>query len=175
MKLLAPLLCLLGLASSVQANNSAYTNALDKELANRAVARQVVPQLAERHSGSAQGEFWQAYAELEAMQQARYAEQAKRQGLANEHSGGFKAYASLAFANVFNASFIKMLAGATQDYLQELEALPAQNNADDQAFWEYVIAQERAQVNALALAAEEDFNGAAAVLKAFSQEQLRSE
>ncbi|MFV3091104.1 hypothetical protein ACNJYG_11515 [Pseudomonas sp. GW6] len=174
-KFFAPLLCLLGLATGAQADDSAYRIALDKELANRAVARQVVPQLAERHSGTAQGEFWQAYANLEARQQTRYADEAKRQGLANEHSGGFKAHASLAFAKLFNAAFINMLAGATQDYLKELEALPAQSNADDQAFWQYVIEQERAQVDALALAAEKDFKGAAAVLETFTGKLIQSE
>ncbi|WP_161867703.1 hypothetical protein [Pseudomonas yangonensis] len=174
-KLLAPLLCLFGLASTAQAGDSAYLIALDKELANRAVARQVVPQLAERHSGSDQGRFWSAYAKLEALQQPRYAKQAERHGLANNHSGGFKAHASLLFAKLFNGAFIKMLAGATDEYLQELEALPAQTNADDQAFWDYVIAQERAQVEALALAAQKNFNAATRVLQAFSRERLGSE
>lgn len=174
-KLFTPLLCLFGMATSTYADDSAYRIALEKELANRAVALKVVPQLAERHSGTAQGEFWQAYAELEATQQARYADEAKRQGLPNEHSGGFKASASLAFEKLFNAAFINMLADATQGYLKELEALPTQSNADDQAFWDYVIAQERAQVNALALAADQDFNRAASALKAFNQEQLRNE
>lgn len=173
--LLAPLLCLLGLANGAQAEDSVYRQALDKELANRAVARQVVPKLAERHIGTAQGEFWQAYAELEAMQHARYADEASRQSLRNEHRGGLKAGASLAFARLFNATFIKVLAGATERYLAELEALPAQDDSASQRFWDYVIEQERAQVNALALAAESDFQGATAVLANFSRQRLQSE
>jgi len=173
-KLLAPLLCLLGLSAAAQADD-AYITALDKELANRAVARQVVPQLAERHAGTAQGDFWQAYAKLEKLQQSRYAAEAKRQGLATQHRSGFKAHASLLLANWFNGAFIRMLAGATGDYLQELRALPVQQDADRQRFWRYVIAQEQAQVEALALAAGKDFKAATTVLQHFTEQHMRGE
>lgn len=167
----ASLLLLLGFAHPSQADNATYLSALDKELDNRSMARQVVPALAARHGDTPQGRFWSAYTKLEQAQLERYKAQAQRHGLSTQGRGSsLKVYASLAFARLFNASFIAMLANATQGYLEELQAVPAQDDVADQAFWDYVIAQERAQVDALALAAERDFIGATAILQAFVQQ-----
>lgn len=174
LKHLVHMLCLLALVRPAVADDAAYLAALDKELDNRAVALDVVPALAERHAGTAQGRFWSAYAVLEAAQLPRYQAQARRHDLQRTRSGGFKAQASLAFSWLQEKAFVKMLANATADYLAELQAVPRPDDAETQAFWAYVIEQERVQVEALAQAREGDYDTAAATLQRFVAEQLNA-
>lgn len=51
--------------------NSAYREALLKELNDRKLAGLVVSALAEAHRGTPQGEFWLAYSQLEADKKCR--------------------------------------------------------------------------------------------------------
>lgn len=170
-KHLLSILCLVALARPAVALDSAYLAALDKELTNRAVALAVVPALAARHAGTVQGRFWLAYADLERAQVPRYQAEARRHGLGGPRSGGFKARASRVFSWLLETPFVNLLAGATADYLAELQAVPLPDDADSRAFWLYVIEQERAQVDALALASNADFEAAAARLAGFTAAQ----
>lgn len=146
--------------------DSAYREALLKELNNRKLAGIVVSSLAEAHEGTSQGVFWLAYSQLEVKQWPIYEEQAKLHEL---RPGGLllslKAHASILFARLFPETFIDMLAKATQEYASELAAF--EPPAAQQAFWEYVIAQELAQAEAFQHASKQDYPGARTVLVGF--------
>lgn len=146
--------------------DSAYREALFKELNNRKLAGMVVSSLAEAHEGTSQGEFWLAYSQLEEKQWPIYEEQAKLHEL---RPGGLllslKAHASILFARLFPETFINMLTQATHEYASELAAFAPP--ATQQAFWDYVIAQERAQAEAFQHALQQDYSGAHSVLVGF--------
>lgn len=153
--------------------DAAYHQALLKELNNRTLAGQVVSALADAHKGTPQGDFWQAYSELEARQWPRYAEQAAAHEL---KPGGFflsfKARASILFARIFPDTFIGMLTQATQAYAAKLAAItppPAQEE-----FWSYVIAQEQAQAAAFQHAVKRDYVAAKSVIDAFMESSTGS-
>lgn len=164
----AVLLLLQALGATAADLDAAYRHALLKELNNRTLAGVVVSALAETHRGTPQGEFWLAYSQLEAKQWPLYEEQAKLHEL---RPGGLllslKAQASILYARLLPEKFIAMLSQATQAYAAELAALdppPTQ-----QAFWDYVIAQEQAQVEAFQHAAQQDYLAARSVLVDFME------
>lgn len=148
--------------------DSAYRQALLKELNNRKLAGVVVTALAEAHKGTRQGEFWLAYSQLEAKQWPLYEEQAELHDLS---PGGlflsFKAQASILFAKFFPDTFIGMLTQATQAYAAELAALTPL--ATQRAFWSYVIAQELAQAEAFRHASQQDYPAAHSALVDFME------
>lgn len=147
-------------------DDAIYREALLKELNNRVLAGRVVTALADAHQGTPQGDFWQAYNQLESRQWPLYARQAELHGL---EPGGWmlslKARASIIFARLFPATFLDKLAQATQRYLVELQATAPP--AEKAQFWNHVIAQERAQANALQRAARHDLAGARAEIVDF--------
>ena len=148
---------------------SEYLTALQYEINNRAVASEVVPVLAQRTKGTAQGSFWAAYTELEARQRPLYQQHQTRHEL---DSGGlgvwFKANGSLLASWIYHDGFVEKLAQATETYLAKLNAVNVPES--EQVFWDYVIEQEAAQVEALALAAQGKYRLAAMRLRAFMEQ-----
>ena len=143
-----------------------YLNALQGEINNRAVAAYVVPALAKRMQGSSKGSFWAAYTSLERYQQPAY--QAQQQRFRMSPSGfnrWFKGNASLLAAYFHHEWFVEKLAGATSGYLQSLKAVSVPE--EHKTFWDYVIAQEEVQVNAMKLASEGRYRQAASLLNNF--------
>lgn len=165
---LAILLLLQVVCASAADLDSAYRQTLFKELNNRKLAGLVVSALAETHKGTPQGEFWLAYTQLEVKQWPIYEEQAKLHEL---RPGGLllslKAHASIVFARFFPETFINMLAQATDKYASELAAFVPP--ATEQTFWDYVIAQERAQAEAFQHASKQDYSGAHTALVGFME------
>ncbi|SDH54023.1 hypothetical protein SAMN05216603_11046 [Pseudomonas benzenivorans] len=164
----AVLLLLQAFGATAADGDAAYRQALLKELNNRKLAGVVVSALAEAHRGTPQGEFWLAYSQLEAEQWPLYEAQAELHELS---PGGvflsLKAQASILFARLLPETFIGMLSQATQAYAAELAALDPP--ATQRAFWDYVIAQERAQAEAFQHAAQQDYPAARSVLVGFME------
>lgn len=147
--------------------------AIEREVDNRALAREVVTALSKYHDGAAQGPFWAAYAELERRQWPVYREYAECYGLS---ASGFtvwvKARASTAFARLFPDKFISILADSTRTYTEALEKTPVSDNPRDHRFWDYVVAQEKAQVRAFSDAEEGEFSDAAEALSLFTSTHI---
>jgi len=148
---------------------SEYLTALQAEINNRAVASAVVPVLAQRTDGTAKGSFWAAYAALEQQQKPLYLHHQTRHEL---DSGGvgvwFKSNGSLLAAWIHHDGFVEKLAQATETYLAKVNAVTVPES--EQAFWDYVVEQEAAQVEALALAAQGQYRLAAMRLRAFMEQ-----
>lgn len=146
---------------------SEYLTALQAEINNRAVASEVVPVLAKRTNGSAKGSFWAAYTELEAQQRPLYQHHQTRHKL---EVGGiwFKVNGSLLASWIHHDGFVEKLAQATETYLAKLNAVNVPES--EQAFWDYVIEQEAAQVEALALAAQGQYRLATMRLRVFMEQ-----
>lgn len=162
----AVLLMLQALGATAADLDAAYRQALLKELNNRKLAGVVVSALAEAHRGTPQGEFWLAYSQLEAKQWPLYEEQAKLHELS---PGGLllslKAQASILYARLLPETFMGMLSEATQTYARELASLTPP--ATQRTFWDYVVAQERAQAEAFRNASQRDYTTARSVLVDF--------
>lgn len=167
-----PLAVTLGLSGCTTASHmdpqARFIAALQKEIDNRAVARHVVPALAERHSGSDQGRFWSGYTALEIQQAPRYIAIAERHGLApSKLKTRIKGDISLLFSWLLPQRFVRTLASATHSYADELRAISVPPQPDDAQFRLYMIEQEAVQVEALAQAAEGRYSDAAQALEAF--------
>ena len=167
-----PLTVALGLHGCTTASDgdaqARFTAALQKEIDNRAVARHVVPALAERHAGSDSGRFWASYTALEIQQAPAYIEIAERHGLTPSRiATRIKGDGSLLFSWLFPQRFVRTLASATHSYADELRAIPVPPQPEDAQFRLYMIEQEEAQVEALAEAAEGRYRAAAERLEAF--------
>ena len=74
----------------------------------------------------------------------------------------------LANARPTGVQFVEKLAQATETYLAKLNAVNVPES--EQVFWDYVIEQEAAQVEALALAAQGKYRLAAMRLRAFMEQ-----
>lgn len=145
-----------------------YHKALQHELNNRALAGQVVPALANIFSGSPRGQFWEAYADLERQQWPWYVQHTNCHNIqAQRLLPWIKAKSSIPFARLFPDYFTRTLASSTQAYLQILETVQPPKTVAEQQFWHYVIAQEKAQVDALQKAANGDFIAAQTILRQF--------
>lgn len=164
----AVLLLLQALGATAADLDADYRQALLKELNNRKLAGVVVSALAEAHRGTPQGEFWLAYSQLEARQWPLYEAKAEFHELS---PGGvflsLKAQASILYARLLPETFIGMLSRSTQAYAAELASLTPP--VPQQAFWGYVIAQERAQAEALQHASQQNYPAAHSVLVSFMQ------
>lgn len=146
-----------------------FLDMFQKELDNRALAGKVVPALAEHHGDSEQGRFWaSSYSKLERLQWPVYEARGECYGIRpSVLTTWVKARLSILFAMLFPDAFVSKLADSTKAYASELEMTSPPSTRSGQAFWDYVVAQERAQVQALNLAAQAEFDDAISVLNDF--------
>lgn len=168
-------LCLYAQAWASKSVTDEYLSAFERALNNRALAADVVATLAQYHEDTAQGRFWAAYVELERQQWPIYRKYAKCYGSSvNGFTVWIKARASTVFAWLFPDKFISMLADSTHSYAEALKQTPVPDNPRDQRFWDYVLAQERAQVRVFNHAEKGEFTDAAEELSSFTSSHIPS-
>lgn len=160
---------LLGSLLGTSAAATPFIETLQNELDNRYVAGLVVPQLAEHHQGSPQGQFWARYAELERLQAPRYAAAADALQLQpRQWRSQAKARLSLQLARLFPAFFLNRLAVATRSYLEQMHGSQRPLEPELAALLDYMLKQESRQVEALAEAASGRFEVASGILERFN-------
>ena len=149
-------------------DQSLYLKLLKYEYDNRTFAYLGMEKAAHELKDEPAGVFYQAYYDLEVVNQQIY----KRSAVAlnfdykaswftkfRGHAGGFAAY----FITFSPESLIKIIA----PYIPKLEQLRDLSATRNQLFFDYVVAQEQAQLQASQIAKKEGWEQGAKVLRGF--------
>ena len=160
--------------------NMAFTDELEKrklyitkltyEYNNRAFAYISMEKAARAHQGSASGEFYQAYYELEVKNRAIYTHMLSE--LAFEHKVGWFTHLrgkALGFYLSMTGGSPKMLIDIINPYISELQKLRELSDPEHSEFFDYVVDQETAQLHASKLAQLEGWQKGAEALRNFTR------
>jgi hypothetical protein len=154
--------------SANEPNNDMFEKIFQYELNNRAFAFISATQFAEKKAGTEEADFWAAYVELENINRPLYTAMAKKYGLeVNSLLVKMKVWGTNLAFKLFSEKMLKIMADATADYVDKLKPLPDLAREEDKVFFEYVIAQERAQAVALAHALDKRYELAASSIRDF--------
>ncbi|MFF7065637.1 hypothetical protein [Pseudomonas sp. NPDC008258] len=149
-------------------DNRVFCETLQKELTNRATARQAIEAITAQSLDPGARLFWESYARLEALNLRWYTSVAAELELEpGSLSAWLKGRSAALYYRIAPEHMLKTMAKATSSYYQELEAKTAKVAADHRDFYQYVLDQERAQVEAFALAAAGNYRSASEHLNAF--------
>lgn len=161
--------------SASETNNDMFEKIFQYELNNRGFAFIIVTKFAKKKSASEEGAFWMAYAELENINRPLYTAMAKNYHMkVNSLVVNLKVWGTNWAFKLFPEKMLKIMADATEVYVDKLKLLPELARKEDRAFFEYVIAQEQSQAIALAHAVDKRFDLAASSMREFliSQDKL---
>jgi len=151
-----------------------FLDGLQYELNNRAFARASMTKLANEPSNGHTQAFFRAYLALENLNQQKYEPIAHKYDLSvNDGVVALKIYGARAASWMFSEKMLSVLTDATIAYVEKLRTLRDLAPADDRAFFEYVIAQEQAQADALQHARDGRFDLGAKVLEDFVADHLQ--
>lgn len=147
-----------------------FVTTLKKELTNRATARYAIAAILGQDLNPTAAMFWQNYAKLEELNQARYMPVATELQLEpGTLSAWLKGRSAALYYRIAPNGMLNTMADATLKYYQELDSLTGKIAARHSEFYQYVLAQEEAQVEAFALAASGDYRKASERLDSFVQ------
>lgn len=159
--------------------NKRFMKLLKYEVNNRMMAFISMGKLADKQKGKAAGPFWQAYVELEDLNQKIYAPIAKQYGLSMEVTFGqrFAAGLWLGFSALFPEFALRSISESTIKYVSDLEEMERlAPKSDDKAFYRYVVDQEKVQSDGMVLVREGKEAEAARImadfLKGFSEKAV---
>lgn len=161
-----PALAALDTTSST--DTQAFSDTLEKELTNRATARQAIGAITGQRLEPSARLFWESYARLETLNLRRYTPVAAALQLETSAlSAWLKGRSAALYYRLAPERMLKTMAKATSSYHQALEATATKVPAGYRPFYQYVLNQERAQVEAFALAAAGDYTSASEHLDTF--------
>lgn len=147
-----------------------FKETLQKELTNRATARYAIAAITEQSLAPAPKLFWDSYARLEILNQDRYAAVAAELQLEpGTLSAWLKGRSAAIYFRFAPQRMINTMAQATQTYYQQLMTASDKVVARHAVFYQYVLDQEKAQVEAFGLAAAGNYGDASKHLDAFIQ------
>lgn len=151
-----------------QGHGSPFTDKLQYELNNRAFALASMTKAVTKAAPSNALEFWQAYRSLEVLNQQKHRLIAEKYGLEPEQFVVmFKVHATELLISLFPDKMMEGLTTATAEYVGELKVLRELSPKEDRAFFDYAVAQEQAQAEALQHALAGRFDLGAEVLRVF--------
>ncbi len=138
------------------------------EINNRAFARKTIPYIAEMMKGSREEAFWIAFSRLEKLSEPLYLEMAKKHGLEiNTLLVNLKTWSLNLAMRVAPNKAMQLMSDATEKYVEKLKLLPGLAVPEDRAFFEYVLAQEQAQLSGVQLRNQGKYEEAAKVIDSF--------
>lgn len=154
---------------SIPMASTVFLKGLRHELANRAFARLAIGRMAQRFAGQAPGLFWGAYLELEVFNEPRYAAAARCWGLSTEAGllTRLKALVVSSVPTALHRSLLRLVHHETLKYFAWLQGLRGQGPADAQGFLDYMVAQERVQLEMMQMALAGLYAESAAHARAF--------
>jgi len=162
-------LCGLSITASAADVDTKFIDLLEYEVQNRAFALASTSRMADRQEVSELAGFWQAYEQLEVFNQWRYQAFTKKYGI--DQKATWFTHTRIYFAGLATAiapkSSMNIMQKAAVKYLAKLQLLLDAAPETDKNFFRYVLAQEQAQVEALALAVENKPELAEQVLRDF--------
>ena len=138
------------------------------EINNRAFARKTIPHIADTMKGSEEEAFWMAFSRLEKLSEPLYREMARKHDLEiNTLLVNLKTWSLNLAMRVAPNKTMKMMSDATEKYVEKLKLLPGLATPEDRAFFEYVLAQEQAQLQGVQLRNQGKYDEAAKVIDSF--------
>ncbi len=153
--------------------NQELLEIFDYELQNRAFARGTFEVILADDGENPKRRFFEAFYELEMITQKKYAPYAKKYDLDTEARWWTRVRTRLGLIAIDLAGdrFMKMMHNATIKYVSKLEKLPVLSPEEDRDFFEFVVAQEIVQANAVGYLVEGDLAKAIATINDFVLKQ----
>lgn len=146
----------------------AFSEILQKELTNRATAREAIEAITAPRLKPDARLFWETYAQLEVLNLHWYTPVAvDLQPEPATLSAWLKGRSAALYYCVAPERMLKRMAKAISSYYEELQATTPKVAVSQRTFYQYVLDQERAQVQAFAMAAAGDYHSASKHLNAF--------
>lgn len=145
-----------------------FQELLEYEAENRAFALLWTQEAARETQDPDAKAFWEAYAQLELLNQEKYAPHLAQHGIAAEPGRKTRTavWASGFVLSPESSRSIEFMRNAARDYVCKLERLQSLAT-DNEDFYSYVVAQEQVQADALSLAVEGDLSGGTEAFTAF--------
>lgn len=132
-----------------------FLTLLDYEAQNRAFAFQSVARMARKTAEKETGPFWQAYADLEALNQHLYKPYLEKYNIDAEPRWAtqLKGWAGGIIGKLFPETVLAFMQQATVAYVPKLQRLAqlAPESLEDKKFFAFVVAQEEVQAEAMQL------------------------
>ncbi|MEO1170849.1 MAG: hypothetical protein AAFX94_02195 [Myxococcota bacterium] len=147
-----------------------FLELFEMEVQNRAFALLSAERGLENATSDGDKIFLGAWLDWERFLKERYAPYAKKYGLTQEPETGAKMQANLAVvgqALLPDSKVMNLMLDNTISYVEKLRELERVSPEEDRAFFAFVVEQEEAQVDALRLRVDEDYQGGADVLRNF--------
>ncbi len=161
-------------ANAKEPGREMFEKIFQYELNNRAFAYISVSNLAKKMENTEQAEFWHAYMAMEQFSQPLYRLMSEKYGLqVNSFIVTLKVWSTNLAFSIFPEKMLTIMAEATGKYVEKLAPLPELAKTEDRVYFEYIVAQERAQAIALNYAVNERLDLARATLENFLTAQNR--
>ncbi|MBV1933636.1 MAG: hypothetical protein KUG59_03020 [Parvibaculaceae bacterium] len=171
------LTALLTACGGQETSHEEFLSLLDYEAQNRAFAYQSVNRMAKKTATEDTGPFWQAYADLEALNRQRYEPFLTKYDISAQArwTTRLRGWAGGVVGGFFPETAMGIMQRATVAYVPELQRLAEiapessdnQKNAEVAKFFLFVVEQEEVQAEALLLFSEGQATQAAAHIASF--------
>lgn len=168
------LTALLTACGGQETSHEEFLSLLNYEAQNRAFAFQSVNRMAQKTATEDTGPFWQAYADLEALNRRRYEPFLARYDIAAEArwTTRLRGWAAGVVGGLFPETSMGIMQRATVAYVPKLQRLAeiapeSLNKTEGKQFLVFVVEQEEVQAEALRLFSEGQTTQAAAHIASF--------
>lgn len=175
---------ILSACASAKTPHNEFLDLLDYEAQNRAFAYQSVTRKAQSTAQEESAPFWRAYADLEALNRARYKPYLQKYHVPAEArwTTRVRGWAGGVAGSLFPQTALAKIHEATLAYIPKLERLAALAPADadplenlrTKEFFTFVVAQEEVQAEAMGLLAQGQILQAATHINSFVQQHKNS-
>lgn len=145
-----------------------FIKLLTYEIQNRAFALNSVGRFIEDRADEPDEKVWRSYFALEQLNRRKYRPVAEKFGIPQDATliTDARTWIGGVFFGLFPETATRIIRGATVSYVEKLEELERLAGSEDKEFFRYVVMQEKAQADALALLANGEAERAAAVIDA---------
>ena len=171
------LTALLSACGAQETSHEEFLSLLDYEAQNRAFAYQSVNRMAQKTAAEDTGPFWQAYADLEALNRQRYEPFLTKYDIAAQArwTTRLRGWAGGVVGSLFPETAMGIMVRATVAYVPKLQRLAKivpestdnLKNAEARKFFVFVVEQEEVQAEALRLFSQDRATQAAAHIAGF--------
>lgn len=161
------------MTARTQEQNEIYLKHLNYEYRNRGRAFIVMEKMAKYSAGSDREAFFQAYYELEIINQKIFENMSKPLGVGYQANwfmrSGLNMFSYVGWRFVSPQQLIDIII----PYIPKLQEMESLANPEHKLFFAYIVAQEQAQLDASRAAKQESWDSGAKVLREFIEKQAK--
>ena len=155
-----------------RAQNKEYLSLLQYEYNNRVFAYLSMKRIAESDDDTPRAEFYRAYYDLEVLNKAIYQEMEESLGF-DYRSGWFtrfKGWGVGLLIDWFDEESAQGIVDIVEPYMEKLKRLRDLSDAEQHAFFDYVVDQEQVQLDAARATVNNDWQSGAELFRSFMRE-----